>query len=158
MLATFIHLWWFTRFWCGLKRLNRWSQWPSGLRCRSAAARMLRLWVRIPPGAWMSVCFMCCVLSGRGLCDGPITRPEESYWVWWDVVCDPETSWMRRIWPNVGLRRQIKKKRLNHWEVGVVLAYSQIRRQLRAHCGFYKLSFGQERVKGEGLAQSRRVF
>jgi hypothetical protein len=26
------------------------SQWPRGLRCRSAAARLLRLWVRIPPG------------------------------------------------------------------------------------------------------------
>ena len=24
----------------------------------------------------------CCVLSGRGVCDGPITRPEESYRVW----------------------------------------------------------------------------
>ena len=24
----------------------------------------------------------CCVLSGGGLCDGPITRPEESYRVW----------------------------------------------------------------------------
>jgi len=27
----------------------------------------------------MSVCCDCCVLSGRGLCDGLITRPEESY-------------------------------------------------------------------------------
>ena len=27
----------------------------------------------------MSVCSECCVLSGRGLCDGLITRPEESY-------------------------------------------------------------------------------
>ena len=27
----------------------------------------------------MSVCCMCCVLSGRGLCDELITRPEESY-------------------------------------------------------------------------------
>jgi hypothetical protein len=27
----------------------------------------------------MSVCFECGVLSGRGLCVGPITRPEESY-------------------------------------------------------------------------------
>ena len=26
------------------------SQWPRGLRRRSAAARLLRLWVRIPPG------------------------------------------------------------------------------------------------------------
>jgi len=28
----------------------------TGLRCGSAAARLLRLWVRISPGAWMSVC------------------------------------------------------------------------------------------------------
>ena len=28
---------------------------------------------------WMFVCCECCVLSGRGLCDGLITRPEESY-------------------------------------------------------------------------------
>jgi hypothetical protein len=27
----------------------------------------------------MSVARECCVLSGRDLCDGPITRPEESY-------------------------------------------------------------------------------
>jgi hypothetical protein len=26
----------------------------------------------------MDVCRDCCVLSGRGLCDGPIPRPEES--------------------------------------------------------------------------------
>ena len=25
----------------------------------------------------MFICFECCVLSGRGLCDGLITRPEE---------------------------------------------------------------------------------
>ena len=42
---------------------------PCGIRRRSAAARLLRLWVRIPPGAWMSVCCECCVLSGRGLSD-----------------------------------------------------------------------------------------
>jgi hypothetical protein len=34
-----------------------------------------------PPGV-MSVSCECCVLSGRGLCVGPITRPEESYRVW----------------------------------------------------------------------------
>jgi len=27
----------------------------------------------------MSVCVECCVLSGRGVCDGLITRPEKSY-------------------------------------------------------------------------------
>ena len=55
------------------------SQWPCGLRRRSAAARLLRSWVRIPLGAWMFVCCEYCVLSGRGLCDELITRPEESY-------------------------------------------------------------------------------
>jgi len=31
------------------------------------------------------------VLSGRGLCHGLITRPDESYGMWC-VLCDPE-SW-----------------------------------------------------------------
>ena len=70
------------------------SQWPRGLRRRSAAARLLRSWVRIPPGAWRFVCCECCVLSGRGLCDELITRPEESYRLCCVVVCDLETSGM----------------------------------------------------------------
>ena len=49
------------------------------LRRRFAAARLLGLWVRIPPGEWTFVCCECCVLSGRGLRDELITRPEESY-------------------------------------------------------------------------------
>jgi hypothetical protein len=36
--------------------------------------------------------FVCCVLSGRGLCDELITRPEESYRLWCVVVCDLETT------------------------------------------------------------------
>ena len=55
------------------------SQWQHGLGRWSTAACLLRLRVRIPPGAWMSVYSECCVLSGRGLCDGLITRPEKSY-------------------------------------------------------------------------------
>ena len=34
------------------------------------------------------------MLSGRGLCDGLITRPEESYRLWCIVVCDLEKSRM----------------------------------------------------------------
>ena len=72
------------------------SQWPHGLRRGSAAARLLRSWVRIPRGARMFVCCECCVLSGRGLCDELITRPEESCRLWCVIVCDLETSRMRR--------------------------------------------------------------
>ena len=79
------------------------SQWPRGLRRRSAAARMLRLWDRIPPGAWIFVCCECCVLSGRGLCDGLNIRSEESYRMWRVVVGDQETSQARRLKPTRGL-------------------------------------------------------
>jgi len=72
------------------------SQWPRGLRRKSAAARLLRSWVRITPEEWMFVCCECCVLSGRGLCDQLVTRPEESYRLWCVIVCDLETSRMRR--------------------------------------------------------------
>jgi hypothetical protein len=89
--------------------LNARSQWPRGLRRRSAAARLLGLCVRIPPGAWMSVSCECCVLSGRCLCDELITRPEESYQLWWVVVFDLETSWMRRPWPTGGCRAKNKQ-------------------------------------------------
>jgi len=68
------------------------SQWPRGLRRRSTAASLLILWVRITPGVWMSVCCECFVLSGRGLCEELITRPEESYRLWCVFVCDLETS------------------------------------------------------------------
>ena len=90
------------------------SRWPRGLRRRYAAARLLRFWVRIPQGVCMFVCCECCVLSGRGLCDGLITRPEESYRLWWVVVCDLETSWMRRHWPT-GEGFRAKKKQTNEF-------------------------------------------
>ena len=44
------------------------------------------------PAAWIFVCCECHVLSGRGLCDELITRLEESYRLWYVVVCDLETS------------------------------------------------------------------
>ena len=37
------------------------------------------------PAGGMDVCLLCCVLSGRGLCDGPITSPE--VWLWYVFVC-----------------------------------------------------------------------
>jgi len=49
-------------------------------------------------------------LSGRGLCDELITRPEESYRLWCVVVCDLETSWMRGPWPTGGCRAKTNKQ------------------------------------------------
>jgi len=43
------------------------------------------------------------VLSGRGICDELITRPEESYRLCCVVRCGLETSRMRRSWSNGGL-------------------------------------------------------
>jgi hypothetical protein len=65
------------------KLYDRRSQWPRRLRRMSMAARLLRSWVLIPPGAWI---FVCCVLSGRVFCDELITRPEESSRLWRVVV------------------------------------------------------------------------
>jgi hypothetical protein len=77
----------------------------------SAAARLLRLWVRIPPGVFMSVPCECCAVSGRGLYDEPITRPEESYRVWCVIVCDLQTSRMRKPWSALG--RSAKRNKRN---------------------------------------------
>jgi hypothetical protein len=47
------------------------SQWPRGLRRGFAAARLLGVWVRIPPGSSMFVTCDWCELWGRGFCVVP---------------------------------------------------------------------------------------
>jgi len=61
----------------------------------------------------MFVCCECFVLSDRGLCDGLITRPKESYRLWCVVVCDLETQRMRRPWPTLG--RSATKRKEKKW-------------------------------------------
>jgi hypothetical protein len=46
----------------------------------------------------MSVCCVLCVVR----CDELITCPEDPYRLWCVVVCDQETSRMRRPWPAWG--------------------------------------------------------
>jgi hypothetical protein len=65
-----------------------------------------------PPGAWGSVLSVVCC-TGRGLCVGLITRPEESYRMWCFVECDLETSRMRLGWPALGRRATGRKVMLN---------------------------------------------
>jgi hypothetical protein len=55
-----------------------------------------------------------CVLSGRELCNELITRPEDSYRQQCFVVCDLETSWMRRPWPTLDCRAKNKQTRYHH--------------------------------------------
>ena len=58
------------------------SQSLRSLRRGSTAVRLLVLGVWILLGAYTFVCVECCVLSGRGSCDGSISLPEQSYRVW----------------------------------------------------------------------------
>jgi hypothetical protein len=83
---------------------------------------------KIPPGAWMFVCFLCCLLSGRGLCDELITRPEESYRLWRDVVCDHEISWYEETMDHAGLQSQRNKQTyclipMHHPPIGLLHVY-----------------------------------
>jgi len=57
------------------------------------------------------------VFSGGDLCDELITRPERSYRMWYFVVCDLETSKMRRPWPTGGCcaKKKGKRRRKQHW-------------------------------------------
>jgi len=91
-------------------------QWLRALRRYFEAARLLRLRVGIPPGAWRLICceycvlcVVCCVLSARGLsvvsvvcCQLEVSATswslvQRSPTDWCVVVCDLETSWMRRL-------------------------------------------------------------
>jgi hypothetical protein len=58
----------------------------------------------------MSVCCECCVLSGRGLCVGLNTHPEESFRVCGVSACDLESSIMRTPWPTGCVAPWYKKK------------------------------------------------
>ena len=50
-----------------------------------------------------------CVLSARGLCDGPIHRPEESYRLWCVNISDLGTSETEAAPARVRLSRQRNK-------------------------------------------------
>jgi hypothetical protein len=85
------------------------------LRRGCKAARLLGLQIRILLGAWMPVCCKRCVLSSRGLCDGPIPCSEQSYQLWCVIVSDLETSSIRRPWPALGCCARNKRLRWNNF-------------------------------------------
>jgi hypothetical protein len=79
------------------------------------------------PTGDINVCRECCVWSGRGLCDELITRPEESYRLWCVVVCDLETSVMRRSqrhWVSCAKYKQTNKQTMVLLNVTSVSIYT----------------------------------
>ena len=103
-------------------------------------------WVQIPPGAWIFVCCECRVLSGRGLCDDLITRPEESYQLCCVVVCDLETSRMGAPYIYDISRLRVKNRIPNIFVLGTqwtqLLNRSLINPMYQLieclHCGHYR--------------------
>ena len=87
---------------CVGKFLHSRAQWPNGFKARVCGRPLSGNAGSNPAEALMSVSCECCVLSGRGLCDGPIPRPEESYWLCCVIVCHVETSTVRRPWAPSG--------------------------------------------------------
>ena len=77
--------------------------------------------VGLNPTGGMNVCFECCVLSGRGLCDELITRPEESHRLWCVVVCDLENLKNEEAMTRVGSQRHSPKKKMSMQAVTLVL-------------------------------------
>jgi hypothetical protein len=53
---------------------------------------------------------VCCVLSGRGLCDELITNPEKSYRLWSVVVCDLKNIKNEEAMRRLESQRHNKKK------------------------------------------------
>jgi hypothetical protein len=82
----------------------------------------------------------------RDLCDELITRLEESYRLRCVVVCDLQTSRMRRPWPELGqsaIRRERKKKNYTYCTSGtmnvLVLTAPEPRLiQSEAYLGFWR--------------------
>ena len=80
------------------------SQWPRSLRRTSTAARLPRLWFRIPPVAWMSVVtVMCCQVEVSATSWSLVQRSPTDCGA---SLCVLETSCMSRPWPTGGLSRQ----------------------------------------------------
>jgi len=78
----------------------------------------------------MFICCECCVLSGKGLCDELITRPEESYRLCCVVVCDLETLRMRRPCPALGRSTTAIKNKICQGRGHVVENANTVREKL----------------------------
>jgi hypothetical protein len=90
--------------------------------------------------------FVCCVLSGRGLCDELITRPEESYRLWRVVSCDQETSGNEEARARAGPQSQRKWIILERITRGYGGTTLQVLLRLWAPTGSSRTTVGTQRV------------
>jgi len=67
------------------------------------------------PTGGTDVCCEYCVLSGRGLCDELIIRPEESYRLWRVDVCDLEEIALMNEDEGQDPLRGYRAKKKNSW-------------------------------------------
>jgi hypothetical protein len=98
-------------------------------------------WVRIPPGAWM---FVCCVLSGRGLCDELITHPEESYRLWRVVV------WSRNLVNKEAIARAGLQSQRNS---NSSLSLNRLTFNYRNNCNEHTADHAQQRCEWKATDQ-----
>ena len=83
--------------------MNIGRQWPRGLRRESAAARLLGLRVRIPPGACMSlVNVVCCLVEVSASGWSLVQRKPTEGGV---CKCDSEASTVRKSCAGIGSKR-----------------------------------------------------
>jgi hypothetical protein len=77
------------------------------------AARLVKSWVRIPRGPWLSVVsVVCCQVEVSATNWSLVQRsPTE----WRVVVCDQETSWTRSPWPAIGPQSHENKQQTFCW-------------------------------------------
>ena len=112
----------------------------------------------------MFVCCECRVLSGRGLCDELITRPEKSYRLCCVVVCDLETS--RVGAPYIYIYIYIYIYDISRLRVTAYLFYSSIHLFLciaifevvRKEKIFSKLHIGYYNIKQQTLKSQNRTI
>jgi hypothetical protein len=81
---------------------------------------------------------MFCLLSGTGLCDELISRPEESYRLWRVVECDQETS-CNEVIAQAGLQCQREREReresyISNYKENVELLTTGFKRHLPVLC------------------------
>ena len=95
----------YSLFWSNLLACQ--SQWPRGLRRGSAAARLLGLWIRIPPGhgCLSLVIVVCCQVEVCATGWSLVRRSPTECGV---SECDCKASIIRKPWPPRGCRAMTK--------------------------------------------------